>query len=215
MPVPKRTEQALIRRRAIVNAALDEFLDKGFAATRVEDVARRAGVAKGTIYLNFKDKEDLFAAILEQEIRPNIDTAAIGPRRGETLAGYADRVMVPLLSLLIQSRRAAVIRLLIGEAGRFPKLAEVYFRLIVEPGLSAMRGMLREAAKREELTDDMLLKFPHLMVAPAIFSVVWTGLFQSFSSLDVEAMLRAYYRHILTPPESTRPLPQRRRRSLK
>ncbi len=198
-----------------MNAALDEFLDKGFAATRVEDVARRAGVAKGTIYLNFKDKEDLFAAIVEQEIRPNIDTAALGPRRGETLAGYADRVMVPLLSLVIQSRRAAIIRLLIGEAGRFPKLAEVYFRLVVEPGLGAMRTMLREAAKRNELSDDMLLKFPHLMIAPAIFSVVWTGLFQNFSSLDVEAMLRAYYAHLLTPPEPNQPPTVRGRRAAK
>jgi AcrR family transcriptional regulator len=194
---PKRAEQALLRRRAIVDAAITEFLEKGFAATRMEDIARRAGVAKGTIYLNFKDKEALFAAIVEQEIRPNVDTAALGPRPGEALAGYADRVIVPLVGELVGSRRAAIIRLLIGEAGRFPKLAEVYFRLVVEPGLRGVRAMVRRALKRGELRDHMLLKFPHLVVAPAIFSVIWTGLFQDFSALDVEAMLRAYYQHVL------------------
>lgn len=199
---PKRAEQALSRRRAIVEAAITEFLQKGFAATRMEDIARCAGVAKGTIYLNFKDKEALFAAIVEQEIRPNVDTAALGPRPGEALADYADRVIVPLFGELVGSRRAAIIRLLIGEAGQFPKLAEVYFRLVVEPGMRGVRAMVRRASKRGELRDDMLLKFPHLVIAPAIFSVIWTGLFQDFSSLDVEAMLRAYYQHVLTCGEA-------------
>jgi AcrR family transcriptional regulator len=198
---PKRAEQALARRRAIVDAALEEFLEKGFAATRVEDIARRAGVAKGTIYLNFEDKEALFAAIVEQEIRPKVETALTGPLPDETLYSYAERVVVPRIGELVRSRRAAIIRLLIGEAGRFPKLAEHYFRLVVEPGLTGVRALVREAKKRGELNDDMLVKFPHLMVAPAIMSVIWTGLFQEFSSLDVEGMLSAYYRHILTCAE--------------
>jgi AcrR family transcriptional regulator len=214
-PKPNRAEQALLRRRAIVDAAIDEFLEKGFAATRVEDIARRAGVAKGTIYLNFKDKEALFAAIVQQEIRPKVDTAALGPLPEETLRDYAGRVIVPLVSELVNSRRAALIRLLIGEAGRFPKLAEVYFRLVVEPGLGAVRAMLQQASKRHELTDDMLLKFPHLMVAPAIFSVIWTGLFQQFSSLDVEAMLRTYYQHVLACAEEPRHMSARPKRGLK
>ena len=198
VPKPKRAEQALVRRRAIVDAAIEEFLEKGFAATRVEDIARRAGVAKGTIYLNFEDKEALFAAIVEQEIRPKVDLASTAPLPEETLYSYADRVLVPRIGELVRSRRAAIIRLLIGEAGRFPKLAEHYFRLVVQPGLGGVRGLVREAVRRGELRDDMLVKFPHLMVAPAIMSVIWTGLFQQFSSLDVEAMLRAYYRHVLT-----------------
>ena len=127
-----------------MNAAIEEFLEKGFAAARVEDIARRAGVAKGTIYLNFKDKEALFAAIVQQEIRPNVDTASLGPFPEETLRQYADRVIVPLASELVQSRRAGIIRLLIGEAGRFPQLAEVYYRLVVEPGLGGIRAMVRE-----------------------------------------------------------------------
>ena len=77
----------------------------------------------------------------------------------------------------------------------------LYYRLVVEPGLGGIGAMVQEAANRHELTDDMLLKFPHLMVAPIIFSVIWAGLFQQFSFLDVEAMLRTYYRHVLTCPD--------------
>ncbi|MFL6449025.1 MAG: TetR/AcrR family transcriptional regulator [Bryobacteraceae bacterium] len=214
-PRPNRAEQAALRRRAIVDAAIEEFLEKGFAATRVEDIARRAGVAKGTIYLNFKDKEALFAAIVQQEIRAKVDTASLGPLPQETLRAFADRVIVPLIGELVNSRRAAIIRLLIGEAGRFPKLAEVYFRLVVEPGLGGIRAMVQQASKRNELKDDMLLKFPHLLVAPVIFSVIWTGLFQEFSSLDVEAMLRAYYQHVLKCAEEERHRGERVRWSLK
>lgn len=195
---PKRAEQALIRRRAIVDAALDEFIEKGFAATRVDDIARRAGVAKGTIYLNFKDKEALFEAIVQQEIRPKMATAEVGPVPGETLCEFAERVMVPLVADILNSRRAAIIRLLVGEAGRFPKLAEVYFRVVIEPGLAGIRALIRGAMERGEIRGDMLAHYPQLMIAPAVFSVIWSGLFQRFSPLDIQGMLREYFQHVLT-----------------
>ena len=170
---------------------------------------------KARSYLNFKDKEALFAAIVQQEIRPDVDTAAFGPLPNETLSKYAGRVIVPLVTGVVNSRRGAIIRLLIGEAGRFPKLAEVYFRLVIEPGLAGIRVMVREAFKRDELGDDLLLRFPQLMVAPAIFAVIWAGLFQEFSSLDVESMMRAYYDHVLTCAEQKSPTKERDRRRSK
>src|SRR6266536_2986071 len=63
-PASNRTERAAERRGAIIEAAMDEFIARGFAATRLDDVAKRAGVAKGTIYLHFKDKESLFQELL-------------------------------------------------------------------------------------------------------------------------------------------------------
>jgi hypothetical protein len=152
---------------------------------------------------------------VQQKIRPNVDVSSLGQLPEETLRGYADRVIVPLVTELANSRRAAIIRLLIGEAGRFPKLAEVYFRLVVEPGLAGIRAMVQRASKRNELRDDMLMRFPHLMVAPVIFSVIYTGLFQEFSSLDVDAMLRAYYQHVLACADEQRHTTRHGRRSLK
>ena len=72
-PVSNRVERAAERRSAIIEAAMDEFIARGFAATRLDDVAKRAGVAKGTIYLHFKDKESMFEELIRTAIVPMIN----------------------------------------------------------------------------------------------------------------------------------------------
>src|SRR6478609_2833543 len=69
-PVSNRAERAAERREAIIEAAMDEFIARGYAATRLDDVAKRAGVAKGTIYLHFKDKESMFEELIRIAIVP-------------------------------------------------------------------------------------------------------------------------------------------------
>ena len=199
-----------------MNAALDEFVEKGFAAVRMEDIARRAGVAKGTIYLNFKDKEALFEAIIKQEIRPKIDAATSVVASGASLRELLDHTFLPVLRDLVHTRRGAVLRLLIGEAGRFPKLAEVYFRVVIEPGLESLQTVIRRAVRRGELPDTTLVEFPQLLIAPVLFSVIWTGLFDRFRHLDFERMTQAYFDRIAGSrkaqhPEQDRPKRQNRR----
>src|SRR5258705_5491724 len=70
LPKPNRAERAAERRQAIIDAALDEFIARGFTATRLDDIAKRAGVAKGTIYLHFKDKESMFEELIRTAIMP-------------------------------------------------------------------------------------------------------------------------------------------------
>jgi AcrR family transcriptional regulator len=192
----RRSESAALRRTAIVDAALDEFVEKGFAAARMEDIARRAGVAKGTIYLNFSDKEALFEAIVKQEIRPKVDTATSIAASGGSLREFLELTLLPVLDEVVGTRRGAVLRMLIGEAGRFPKLAEVYFRVVVQPGLDAIRKLVGSAKERGELHDGMLVEFPQLLVAPMLLGVIWTGLFERFHHLDVNRMARAYFDHM-------------------
>ncbi len=186
-----------MKRVAIVNAALDEFVEKGFAAARMEDIARRAGVAKGTIYLNFSDKEALFEAIVRKEIGPKVDAAAILAASGGSLSDFIHATFLPALDEITQTRRGAVLRLLIGEAGRVPKLAEVYYRVIVEPGLRSIRLLVEQAIERGELRDDLLVQFPQLFIAPMLLAVIWTGLFERFQTLDLKQMARAYYDHVI------------------
>src|SRR4051812_7667991 len=78
-PASNRAERAAERREAIIAAAMDEFIAQGFAATRLDDVAKRAGVAKGTIYLHFKDKEALFEELIRKAIVPLVNRLASGP----------------------------------------------------------------------------------------------------------------------------------------
>jgi AcrR family transcriptional regulator len=204
--VPGRAEKAAFRREAILNAALDAFTKQGFAATRMEDIARRAGVAKGTIYLNFKDKEALFLAIVQQEIGPVVATAASALAPGESVHAFLERTILPLLTDLPQSRRGAVLRLLIAEAGRFPNLAEVYYCTIIERGLAVFSKLIRRALKNGELQDHTLARFPQLLIAPVILGVVWTGLFERFHHLDVESMARTYFDQLfLRQPTRSKP----------
>ncbi|MGC2660633.1 MAG: TetR/AcrR family transcriptional regulator [Bryobacteraceae bacterium] len=190
----KPSTTAAGRDRAILKAALQEFTRSGFAAARMEDIARKAGVAKGTIYLRFKDKEALFEAIVRGEISPLVSSATAPPEPGEPIRVFLERTIIPLVSEPGRSRRTAVIRLLIGEASRFPKLAEFYYRTIIEPGLAAFGRLAQQAFATGELSTDAALRYPHLLVAPAIVGLLWSGLFDRFCPIDLEDMVRAHFK---------------------
>jgi hypothetical protein len=85
-----------------------------------------------------------------------------------------------------------VIRLIITEGGRFPKLAEFYYHEVIERVIAAMRTMLHRAAARGELSSDALARFPQLLVAPALVAIVWNGMFEKLAPLDVRELMRAH-----------------------
>jgi hypothetical protein len=93
---------------------------------------------------------------------------------------------------LDKSPRGAVMRLLLAEAGRFPKLAELYFQTIVRPGMQSIESLLRRASKRGELSNPALVRYPQLVIAPVIMGVLWSGIFERFQGLNIEAMMRAH-----------------------
>jgi AcrR family transcriptional regulator len=195
----KQTAGTIGRDHAILKAALQEFTRNGFAAARMEDIARRAGVAKGTIYLRFKDKEALFEAIVRQEISPLVNAAATAPQPGESVRSFLERTVTPMLQDPGRSRRTAVLRLLVSESSRFPKLAELYFRTIVEPGLKVFGRLARRAFESGELSDFAPVRYPQLLLAPVIMGLLWSGLFDRFHPLDIEAMLRAHFDQLFQP----------------
>ena len=94
---------------------------------------------------------------------------------------------------IFETRRKDVIRLVITEGPRFPKLAEFYYREVISRALGAIRAMLRRAVERGELKTDALVRFPQLLAAPGIIAVIWSGLFDRFEPLDVRAMMRAHF----------------------
>lgn len=191
MAAPRAERQAQ-RRETILAAALDEFSARGFAATRLDDVARRAGVAKGTIYLYFRDKESLFQELVRAMLSP-----VIGRLEAAPLADLPARMMIEAIvdvfvREVFDTRRKDVIRLIISEGQRFPKLAEIYYHEVIERVVPAMRALMTRAAARGELPNDALARFPQLMFAPAMVALVWNSLFGRFDSIDVRALLRAH-----------------------
>jgi AcrR family transcriptional regulator len=196
-PVSRRT-RGIDKREAILAAALDEFSNRGFAASRLDDVARRAGVAKGTIYLYFRDKENLFQELVRAMLTPVVGTIqALGEAE---LAGpaLAERIVNLFVSEIYETRRKDVIRLMITEGRRFPKLAEFYYREVLAHVIAAVRATLSLAAARKQVRP-ALAEFPQLIAAPGLVAIIWSGLFDRFEPLDVRAMMKAHVEILFAP----------------
>nr|QIG93093.1 TetR/AcrR family transcriptional regulator [Bradyrhizobium sp. 6(2017)] len=191
-PVANRAEKSAERRAAIVEAAMDEFIARGFAATRLDDVAKRAGVAKGTLYLYFKDKESMFEELIRTALVPLISRMTAlptikGPVR-DAVEGFAET----FIREVVATRRGDIIRLIVSEGPRFPAIADFYFREVVSKGLAGMRALVQLAITRGEIKHRELGQFPQLVVAPAIVAVIWQSLFARHAPLDGLAMFKVH-----------------------
>ena len=129
--MPQRQAKSAARRDAILAAALEEFSAKGFAAARLDDVARRADVAKGTIYLYFSGKESLFQELTRAMLSPMIGAIAALGEADMPMDVFAERFVDLFVREVYETRRRDVIRLIISEGRRFPKLAEFYYREVL------------------------------------------------------------------------------------
>jgi AcrR family transcriptional regulator len=187
-----RAERAAERRAAIIDAALDEFIARGFTATRLDDVAKRAGVAKGTIYLHFKDKESMFEELIRTALVPLIGRLHAPPPIGgsvrDTIEGFARSFVQEVAG----TRRGDIVRLIVAEGPRFPSIADFYYREVVSRGLAAMCALIELGVARGEIAHKNLAAFPQIVVAPAIVTVIWQSLFSRHAPLDATEMLRVH-----------------------
>jgi AcrR family transcriptional regulator len=168
---PERS--AADRREAILAAALDVFAESGFAPSRLDDVAARAGVAKGTIYLYFASKQALFEALVQTSIGGPV--AAIGEAMLASDLPTADLLRMLFSRVrteILGTRRREVARLVLSEAGRFPELAAFYHREVVGRGMALIRAIARRGVERGELASDALERFPQLAAAPLVVALL-------------------------------------------
>jgi AcrR family transcriptional regulator len=193
-----RKARSAARREAILTAALNEFSVRGFEAARLDDVAKRAGVAKGTIYLYFRDKESLFQEIIRAMLTPLVGTIEAMGAVDLPASVLAERIVDMFVREVYETRRKDVIRLMISEGRRFPKLAEFYYREVLSRIIAAVRGLLRRAAARGEVPEG-LVDFPQIIAAPGLVAIIWSGLFERFEPLDVRAMMKAHVELLFAP----------------
>src|SRR5690349_20372311 len=115
-PLPKanRAERAAERRQAIIEAAMEEFISRGFAATRLDDVARRAGVAKGTIYLHFKDKESMFEELVRTAIVPLVNRLAPPPQLSGSVRDAIEGFAEAFIREVANTKRGDIVRLIVA-----------------------------------------------------------------------------------------------------
>jgi AcrR family transcriptional regulator len=161
------------RPEEIIRAALEVFADRGFAATKLEDVARRAGVTKGTIYLYFENKEALFKALIRQTIVPVI---AQGEAIAQAFTGSArdlfERLVREYWRLVGETSLSSIPRLMIAEAGNFPQLARFYYEEVITRGHRLMEGVLERGIKAGEFKKVDLAVATKLAMSPLLHAVV-------------------------------------------
>ncbi len=182
------------RMRAIRAAALDVFSAKGFAAARLEDVAGAAGVAKGTIYLYFRSKEDLFEAIVKTTIGAQLDTFEQTVAASPASAGLLLRMMGQFVATAIEDPdRRRVVHLILSEGARFPAIADFYHREIISRGLKLISAVVAKGCASGEFRSNELARFPQLVIAPALTATIWAVVFDRIEKLDARAMLDAHF----------------------
>ena len=157
----------------IINAALEVFADRGFAATKLEDVARKAGVTKGTIYLYFANKEALFKALIRETIVPVI---AQGEALAQSFTGSARDLFEQLIReywrLVGETSLSSIPRLMIAEARNFPELARFYYEEVVTRGHRLMAGVIERGIKAGEFRKIDLAVATKLAMSPLMHAVV-------------------------------------------
>jgi len=190
---PRKRERRDDRPQEIVDAAFEEFAVKGYADTRLEDVAARAKVSKGLPYLYFKTKEELFKAVIRSVISPVFDE--VGKRMLATDMPSEAFLKGPFLSFLqelVKSRRMLIARLLISEGHKHPELTAFYYDHVISKGKETLRAFIERGVERGEFRETALRDFPQLIIAPALMAVIWRSLFEGHIHLDTDALLKTH-----------------------
>ena len=172
-PIAKRERRKEARPGELLDAALDLFVEKGFAATRSEEVAARAGVSKGTLFLYFPSKEELFKAVVRENISGRF---AEWMKEFEEFEGSTADMVRYCMHVWWQrigaTRASGITKLMISEARNFPELAAFYQQEVIRPATQLVRRILQRGMDRGEFRPLDLDYAVFSMVAPMVFLIM-------------------------------------------
>jgi AcrR family transcriptional regulator len=184
----------------IVEAAFTVFAERGFAAARLDDIARRAGVAKGSLYLYFPTKEDLFRAVVAGAVSPNLSavlTAASGFEG--RFAEFAPQLLTRAAGVLSMGRVAGVARMVIGESRNFPDLARIWRDEVVAPALGAVAAVIGRAQARGEVRAGDPRLYAFSLIGPLLMGLLFREVFEGVDDdpPDLAALAAQHARVVL------------------
>jgi AcrR family transcriptional regulator len=182
------------RPKEIVEAAFEEFSRNGYAATTLDQIAERAGVTKGTIYVYFESKEQLFISMVRELTKATLDTVINMFERHE---GSTAELLRDLFSFIYQHivedrRRREVVRMLIAEASRFPALADRYHEEIHRPCLDLLQKAIQRGIDRGEIRRSAIIDCPQVIIAPIALVDLWLIMYDTRQPLDLKAYFNAH-----------------------
>lgn len=165
------------RRQALLEAALDCFYQRGFQATRLEDIAEQAGVSKGTVYLYFDSKEQLFAGLIDHVALPIVEHIEQLAEHSHSLAAFLSGFRRFAVSVLSRPQMSQMMKILIGDGSHFPPLVEQYRQQVIQRLLGCIAGNLQAAQQRGEMIEGNAQLIAKLVVAPVVMSAIWQVVF--------------------------------------
>ena len=194
MPAPAKSEPRWARRKharpeEITAAALELFVERGYAGTRLEDVAASAGISKGTLYLYFANKEELFKAVVREGL-----VSPIAEMRG--LVDHYEGSTLELLRMMLfgwwerigASPIGGIPKLVISEAGNFPELARFYLAEVVEPAQAATVAIVERGIARGEFRKVNADLVARLMATPMLGLLMWRNALEPFSKAKLDPL---------------------------
>jgi len=178
-PAPRWRRRKNARPGEIVAAALQVFAEKGYAAARLDDIAARAGVSKGALYLYFETKAALFRAVVDEAVAPNLEAVRKAAENYEGDFASLARFLVPNLVRIAQTHPLGrVIKMVIGESRNFPELAKVWHDDLVAGALATIAGLIEQAQARGELRPGDPRAYALGLIAPMLLGVIWRETFE-------------------------------------
>lgn len=204
-PAPRRWERRAEQRpEEILEAALDEFNERGFDAARMEDVARRAGISKAGVYLYFPSKEALLKALIEAKVAPLAQQASALARAGEADPLTALRMLARVAAARIADPRLfAVPRLVISLSGRFPDVADFYRTQVVEIARGALERLIGLAMDKGQIRRVDPRAVTRAFIGPLFFEAMWTHVLRGESALgDPENLIDSHFDILLNGLET-------------
>ena len=197
---PRRVSGPRWRRRKddrpaeIISAAVVTFAERGYAATRLDDVAARAGVSRATVYLYFRSKEDLFKAVVRQLIVPLVEGKSSVDASPTSSADLLRRFIGSVPEAIESTGLAVIPKLVIAESNNFPELARFYFKEVPSRARRTIAALVRRGIERGEFAAVDPDHAFFCIVAPIFMTVMWRHVFGPFDkdAPDLDAVCRTH-----------------------
>lgn len=198
-PSPRWRRRAEARPAEILEAALTVFSARGFAAAKLDDVAKEAGVSKGTLYLYFKSKEALFEAMAMELMRVPVLAQLETIAKAETATEGLKQLIQFMTRMLDDPRRSALPKLIIAESAGFPELARIWLKTVIQPVRKRLVELIEAGIARGEFRAVDPWATTKLVIAPFLLTAIWRRTFEHLDNrrFDFAALLRQHMEFLL------------------
>lgn len=195
---PPRRRRKDARPSEIIDAGHQEFIEKGFAGAKLDDVARRAGIAKGTIYRYFASKDALFEAVVKSRAQSKLGEieALVDEHEGSAVT-LLQMVITKAYEQMVMSDYAKIMRIIIAEGERFPEIKDIYYRSSIGTGMRMMSKIVERGIDSGEFRKCPATEIPRLIVAPVIAAAIWQLTFREYEEINIDRHLAAHMDLIL------------------